>query len=122
MKSISSNWAKSYKPEGTYMLDADLRTENEEGESSSPLDHVRARTPGPEKQLIYRQTLDLIEEQFEDDEKAQMVLAGLQEGYDPAGVRELWGLSQNDYYTIVRRIRRQLATAGLNADHDAGSD
>lgn len=121
MRSISSNWARSYKPEESYMLDADLRTQNEEGESLSPLDNVRALTPGPEKQLIDRQTLGLIEGLFKEDEEAQMVLAGWQEGYDPAGVRELWSLSQKEYNTIVRRIRRNLANAGLNADHDVGS-
>ena len=44
-----------------------------------------------------------------------MVLMAWDDGYDAAGVRELWGLSQNDYNTIVRRIRRRLDDAGLTA-------
>ena len=49
-----------------------------------------------------------------------MVLTAWQEGYEPADVRELWGLSQNEYNTIVRRIRRRLDTSALNADRDRG--
>jgi hypothetical protein len=122
MKSISSNWARSYKEAETAVLEADLRRENEEGEIFSPLDNIQEQAPNPAKRLRDKQTLDLIEDLFKDDEKAQMVLTAWQEGYDPAGVRDLWTLSQNEYNAIVRKIRRHLDAAGVTADHDTGGN
>ena len=120
MKSISSNWARSYKKEETPMLETDLQQENEEGKTFSPLEKVQDHTPNPAAQLHDKQTLELIDDLFKDDEKAQMVLTAWQERYDPAGVRELWNLSQNEYNAIVRRIRRQLFAAGITPDCDTG--
>lgn len=122
MRSISSNWAKSYKKEENPVVEADLLRENEEGEIFSPLQAISDPKPGPAKQLRDKETLGLIDEMFKDDEQAQMVLTAWQERYDPAEVRELWGLSQNDYNTIVRRIRRRLAAAGVMADYDTGGN
>jgi DNA-directed RNA polymerase specialized sigma24 family protein len=120
IRSISSNWARSYDEADTPVVEADLRRENDEGEIYSPLDKASEPRPNPEQRLRAKQTLELIDNLFKDDEKAQMVLTAWQEGYEPAGVRELWGLSQNEYNTIVRRIRRRLDTSALNADRDRG--
>jgi len=97
------------------VVEADLRRENDEGEIYSPLDKATEPRPNPEQRLSAKQTLELIDRLFKDDEKAQMVLTAWQEGYEPAGVRELWDLSQNEYNTIVRRIRRRLDTSALTA-------
>lgn len=122
MKSISSNWARSHKEAETAALEADLRRENEEGEIFSPLDNLQELGPSPAQRLIDKQTLKRIDDLFKDDEKAQMVLTSWQEGYDPPDVRELWGLSQNEYNAIVRKIRRRLCAAALTADHDGGGN
>ena len=122
MKSISSNWARSYKKEEIPVPEADLLRTNEEGETFSPLDIVPARRPDPERARHQKQTLEQIETLFKEDEQAQMVLMAWQEGYDPAGVRELWKLSQNEYNTIVRRIRRRLYDAGLTAHLGRGEN
>ncbi len=116
MRSISSNWANTYKKDKTPVLEADLRRENKEGKTFSPLDHEHDHTPNPENQLINRQILKKIDGLFNDDDRAQMVLEAWKEGCDHAGVRELWDLSQNEYNTIVRRIRRRLITAGITPD------
>jgi hypothetical protein len=120
MKSISSNWAKSYLPDEDPVLEADLRRRDEEGKEFSPLDAHRSGQPNAEQQLSDKQTLLEIDKLFEDDQEAQMVLTAWQEGYDPPGVRELWELSQNDYNTIVRRIRRTVEAVGIRPDRDRG--
>ncbi|MEQ9617751.1 MAG: hypothetical protein RIG61_01075 [Deltaproteobacteria bacterium] len=116
MRSISSNWARSYKKDETLILESDLRRENEEGDVFNPLEKVQGHTPNPDKQLSDRQILEQIGDLFRDDQRAQMVLEAWQEGYDPTGVRDLWELSQNEYNTIVRRIRRRLIAAGITPD------
>jgi len=113
MRSISSNWAKSYKPEDTPILEADLRRENEEGKIFSPLDALQAQDPDREQQAHAAQALERIEALFKDDEQAQKVLMGWDDGLDAPAVRELWNFSQKEYNTIVRRIRRHIDAAGL---------
>jgi hypothetical protein len=120
MKSISSNWAKSYEPSEVPVLETDLLRRDDESKVFSPLHVHPASQPTPEEHLAHRQILSAIDNLFRDDQDAQMLLTGWQEGLDPSGVRELWGLSQNDYNTIVRRIRRTIDTANLNPGRRSG--
>ena len=120
IRSISSNWAKSFKVEETAVLEADLRRENEEGDTYGPLDNVEEQRPNAEQHLHHEQTIDQIEAIFREDEQAQMVLMAWQERYDAPGVRELWKLSQREYDTIVRKIRRRIDAAGLTPDFGRG--
>jgi DNA-directed RNA polymerase specialized sigma24 family protein len=118
IKSISSNWAKSYKKEKAHVLETDLQRENEEGEIFNPLENLKGNTPNHVKRLSDRQTLKMIEELFKDDEQAQMLLEASKERYDSSEIRELWSLSQKEYNTIVRRIRRKLITNSIPPDSD----
>jgi hypothetical protein len=120
MSSISSNWAKSYLPEESPVLEANQCRKNEEGEEFGQLDQHRARQPNAEQHLSDKQTLLRIDDLFRDDQEARMLLTAWQEGYDPAGARESRKLSQNDYNTIVRRIRRTLDAASIRPDRDRG--
>lgn len=118
MRSISSNWARTYDPEEVPVLETDLLRENDEGELSSPLDNARAKGTDVERRLHDAQSLEQIGRLFADDEEAQKILMAFDDGYDPAGARELWNLSHKQYNTIMRRIRRTLAKAGLTADRN----
>ena len=109
MKSISSNWARGYKPKETLFLE---------------IEYVEDENPNPEQRLIDEEQLradarrlKMIDELFEGDEGAQMVIEAWRDGYDPPGVRTLWELSQNAYNTIVRRIRRTIDRSGLVCCH-----
>ena len=120
MKSISSNWARGYKEEETLAYVLDVKKDSQEGETIGPLDHIADVGPDS-RQLVLneevrqsdRELLEAIDQLFKDDEKARMVIEAWEEGYDPPVVRELWRLSQKDYDTIVRRIRRRVDRAGL---------
>jgi len=63
--------------------------------------------------LVYKETLDQIDALFADDPEVQMVLEALRDGYDPPGIRALWGFSQKEYNAIVVRMRRRIETAGI---------
>jgi hypothetical protein len=121
MKSISSNWAKAYLADEDPIRESELKQEDVDGKRSrNPLDRLASSAPTAERRLSQRRTLQQIETIFKDDQEAQMVLTAWQERYDPSGVRELWNLTQNEYNTIVRRIRRTLEAAGITADRDSG--
>lgn len=113
MRSITSNWAKSYKPEGAPILEADLRRENEEGNVLNPLDVLREQRSGPEQRISNQETLEQIEALFKEDEQAQKVLMAWQDGLKGPAVRDLWKYSQKEFNAIVRRIRRHIEAAGL---------
>ena len=121
MKSISSNWAKAYRLDETPVLETDLLRKDKEGKVVSPLAGYAIEQRNSEERLADMQTLLQVEDLFKDDQQAQMILTASQDGYDPAGVRELWELSQNDYNTIVRRIRRTLDAAEIRPDNRRGS-
>ena len=121
MKSISSNWAKSYRPEEALVLEADLRKRNEEGKITSPVDGYASERRPAEEHMTDVETLLAIDNLFKEDQEAQMILTAWQDGYDPVGVRELWGLSQNDYNAIVRRIRRTIEAASIRPDRERGA-
>jgi hypothetical protein len=56
----------------------------------------------------YEGRLKALEEIFDDDEEAEMVILGELEGLDASGIRELTGLSLHEYATVRRRIRRRI--------------
>jgi hypothetical protein len=120
MKSISSNWAKSHRQEEAPVLEAELRKKDDEGKVPSPMDVYAGEHRTAEENMVDVQTLLAIDNLFKEDQEAQMILTAWQDGYDPAGVRELWGLSQNEYNTIVRRIRRTLDVAKITPDRERG--
>jgi hypothetical protein len=121
MRSISSNWAKTYKKEDVPILETDLLKKNADGQLYSPV--VEAKSDGrsdPEQHMLNEekrnrdeQLIQQIEHIFRDDEEAQMLLTALDDGYDPPGIRDLWGWTQNEYNTTIRRIRRALQRTGL---------
>lgn len=121
MKSISSNWAKAYSAEEDPIREADLNQEDSDGKQSrNPLERHASAASSAEDRLTDRATLQQIETLFKDDQEAQMVLTAWEDGCDPPGVRELWSLTQNQYNTIVRRIRRTIQAAGIKPDRSRG--
>ncbi len=121
MKSISSNWAKSYKPEEFPLSATELRQTNDSGEESNPYDAHADPSPSVDRSIEFREKIGQIDKLFADDPEAQQVLEAWKEGFDPAGVRELWSMTQKEYDTVVRRIRRRITSAGITADLSKGS-
>ena len=127
IRSISSNWARGYKPEETLALTLDVEKTNKDSETFRPMDYVEDDRPNPEQRVVDEQKrkadacqLEMIDHLFKDDEQAQMVIEAWQDDYDPPGVRSLWDLSQKEYDTIVRRIRRTVSRAGLRKGEKHG--
>ena len=120
IRSISSNWARGYEPEEALALELDVKKKNKDGETFRLIDFVEDDRPDPEQRVVDEEKrladarwLEVINRLFKDDEQAQMVIEAWQDGYDPADVRSLWNLSQNEYDTTVRRIRRAVNRVGL---------
>lgn len=114
VESIANSWLrKKVSPMEAAALASSLVTENEEGELSDPVEEFQSTAADPAQMLVYKETLDQIDALFADDPEVQMVLEALRDGYDPPGIRALWGFSQKEYNAIVVRMRRRIETAGI---------
>ncbi len=114
MRSIANHWLrKKVSPTEAPVLASALIKEDEDGNLSDPTEEFASEAPDQATMLVYQKTLEQINDACADDEEIQMVLEGFKEGLDPAAIRELWSLSQTQYNTIVRRMRRRLDGAGI---------
>ncbi|HEX4050787.1 MAG TPA: hypothetical protein VHY19_07930 [Steroidobacteraceae bacterium] len=73
-------------------------------------------TPGPERSLIARQEVMAIERLFAGDPVALKIITGLGEGLSAEQIRQAAGLSETDYGSARRRMRRVLLREGLTCE------
>ncbi len=76
-------------------------------------DEVVDAAPGPERIVAAAQAVGAIYRLFAGDAPALAVLAGLAEGLPAAQIRTASGLSETEYDSTRRRMRRALLRAGL---------
>jgi DNA-directed RNA polymerase specialized sigma24 family protein len=74
---------------------------------------AQATAPDPERALAAAQALAAVNELFCGDPAALKVIAGLADGLMPAEICRLYGMSERDYDTTRRRMRRALLRRGL---------
>ena len=103
MRSIVSSWNKEAKTEPTEKA-MPLLIETEEGRELT-VDPPDSSTPDLE--LEVQEKLTELEELFEDDDEATMVLMGQQDNLSPSEIQELTGLNQTQYATVLRQLRRR---------------
>jgi hypothetical protein len=114
IESISDSWSrKKTTPTESPVLASSLIVEDEDGVPSDPAEAFEAISVSAAQMLVYKQTLEKIDALFADDPEVQMVLEAFREGYDPPGIRELWGFTQKQYNAIVVRMRRNIQKAGI---------
>lgn len=78
-----------------------------------PLSNLTDWTPGPECALIAEQELSAIRRLFKDDRLASAIIDGLAEGLTAEEIRSAAGLTETDYASARKRIRRRLLQEGL---------
>ncbi|HEY1543834.1 MAG TPA: hypothetical protein VGG01_15595, partial [Xanthobacteraceae bacterium] len=77
-------------------------------------DELEARAPSdPERLLAAAQALAAVNGLFCGDPAALKVIAGLADGLTPAEICRLYGMSERDYDTTRRRMRRALLRRGF---------
>ncbi len=121
MKSIANSWLrKKDSPTEAPALASSLVVESEQGEPSDPAEEFQSAAISVAEMLVYKETLDRIATLFAGDQEVQMFLEAAREGYDPPGIRQLWGWSQNQYNAIVVRMRRHIEKAGITDPRERG--
>lgn len=114
IESISDSWSrKKTTPTESPVLASSLIVDDDDGTRSDPAEAFQSTAVSAPQMLVYKQTLERIDALFTEDPEVQMVLEAFRDGYDPPGVRELWGLTQKQYNAIVVRMRRNIEKAGI---------
>ena len=91
MRSVSSHWMEDH---------ATLP-----GEDFSRLEHA-APTPGADREASARQEVERIERHFAQDHLVLMILEAFKQGMKGPEVQSQLAISQTDYETAVKRLRR----------------
>jgi len=85
----------------------------EEGEFGAAEDDERSAATDPERALAAAQALAAVTALFAADPFALKVIAGLADGLTPAEICRLYAMSERDYDTTRKRMRRALLRRGL---------
>jgi hypothetical protein len=114
MRSIAHHWRVQFSPDEP-RLESELVRPNPEGGAVYPFDLVRSGDPSPDRALEARREVDEIEQAFADDHVVSLIIDGLRQEMSGQEIREALGLSQAEYETAMKRLRRKaraIATAG----------
>jgi DNA-directed RNA polymerase specialized sigma24 family protein len=85
------------------------------GDGSREVD-LRDPSPGPERSLSAQQELRAIEVLFADDRVILKIIAGLGQGLSAARIRAALKISDTEYDSARRRMRRGLLREGLTCE------
>jgi len=103
-----------------------MRSISEDGEVLRPFDLVPSEEPGPDEELEANESqseartrVEAIENAFADDPVISLILDGLRQGMTPGKVRAELELSQTEYETAMKRLRRRMRAAAGSGASDA---
>lgn len=107
IRSISSHWKEQFDTDEP-RLESELVRTSEKAESLSPLDLVGSDAPGARRAVEARQQLEQIEKMVAGDRVLSDILGGMRAEMSPNEIREALGLSQTEYETAMKRLRRHV--------------
>ena len=97
-------------PEDAFDELESLGKDNDDSLPTEQLDRRPSKTTqDPERELEWAQIERLIKERFADDCEAALMLEARLEGKTPTEIRGALGFTQQQYETIVKRVRRAIA-------------
>ncbi|MGH9389594.1 MAG: hypothetical protein ACRD1Z_08255, partial [Vicinamibacteria bacterium] len=117
MRSISSHWREQFD-EDEPRLESELLRTSEQGELLSPLDLVGSDAPGAERIVVAKQQLELVEKAIVGDRIVSDILGGMRAEMLPNEIREVLGLSQTEYETAMKRLRRHVRPSAQGGSDD----
>lgn len=116
MRSISSNWRRKFD-EGEPYLESEILQHTPEGKESNPIDDVASRQHDGRRVAGARAHVEHIEKLVSDSGRAlaSLIIDGWREGLTGPEIREALGISQKEFETELKWLRR-----AARADRDQG--
>lgn len=107
MRSVSSHWREGWDKEKT-VSEAEAIRINEAGEEINPLIEAKSPLPDPERSLTAKEELSQIEKLVADRPLTALIVAGMREELSGPDIKELLGISQTEYETEMKWLRRNV--------------
>jgi hypothetical protein len=107
MRSISSRWRKEFEPDEA-VLESDVLRVSPDGTTSNPLFDAQSSALDPEDGLEQKEEVELIEQLVGQKPLAWLIMEGRRDGMTGPQIRETLEISQKDYETAVKWLRRNL--------------
>ncbi|RME53451.1 MAG: hypothetical protein D6795_05360 [Deltaproteobacteria bacterium] len=107
MRSISDNWSRKSGADEVF-LDSELRPPTERQDDSSAVGRTATSMPDGERLLGAHQMLRRIESLFHDDPLVLAILTHLREGASGPEIQRKLGISQKNFETAMKRMRRKV--------------
>jgi DNA-directed RNA polymerase specialized sigma24 family protein len=110
MRSTSTHWKENFdKGEGRIGLPTSWP--NVEGEGNGHFLHLPSGAPDCERVLSAKQTLEEVEQLFTDEPLIREIIDGLRDNLSGPDIQHILRLSQVQYETAVKRMRRKVRAA-----------
>lgn len=115
MRSISSHWREGFDKEEA-MLETDAIRTNESGREINPLLEAESPIPDPERALAAKEELSQIEKLVADRPLAALIVGGMREGSSGSEIKQILGISQTEYETEMKWLRRNVRDKARKAE------
>ncbi len=107
MRSISSHWRDQFDPDEAVLESAVIRV-SAEGKVSNPMLNVASSVADPERTLAAKEEVEWIEQIASKNSLAWLIMEGLRDKMTGPQIREALGVSQKDYETAFKWLRRNV--------------
>jgi len=108
MSSISNAWFRRGVTEARALPADGIERDQDSDSALAPFHNIPAREPSPERQAEARQTIRTIMDCFREDSTARKILTAMMEGETSTEIKRSMGITDIEYYTATKRIRRRL--------------
>lgn len=107
MRSISSHWRDQFNPDEAF-LESEVILVTPEGKTSNPMLEAASPASDPERALEAKEEVERIERIASKNPLAWLILDGLRGGMTGPEIREALEVSQKDYETAMKWLRRNI--------------
>lgn len=107
MWSISSHWRDQFDPNEAF-LESEVIRVSSDGQPSSHLLNVPSPVADPERELVAKEEVGRIELIASNNILASVIVGGLRDRMTGSQIREELGISQKDYETAMKWLRRNV--------------
>jgi hypothetical protein len=118
MRSISSHWHDQFDPDEA-VLESEVIRISAEGRVSNPMLDVASSAADPERILAAKEEVEWIEQIASKNPLAWLIMDGLRERMTGPQIREALKVSQKDYETAFKWLRRNVR-AKINREGSNG--
>jgi hypothetical protein len=107
MQSISSHWRVAFDEDEAFS-EADVISTDKDGKEYNPLLEAETPLPNADRSLAAKEQLAQIEELVADRPLTALIVGGMREEMSGPEIKELLGISQKEYETEMRWLRRNV--------------